>query len=69
MRYLEQGYRGDLLAIGNTTCWDKRRKGIKRVVASLKLASVLDYIEQDERESRIKKCVKCRLVLNEWDDK
>lgn len=68
MKYLERGYRSDLHAIGSTTCWDKRRRGIKIVAASLKLAGVLDVVKEDERQSRLTKQIKYRMVFSEWDE-
>lgn len=68
MGYLEEGYSKELFAIGTTTCWDKRRKGIRIVTASLKLAGVLEVVKEDERESRIKKHIVYRMVYSEWDN-
>ncbi|MDB5053293.1 MAG: hypothetical protein JWM44_1343 [Bacilli bacterium] len=65
VKYMERGYH--LYPIGATTAWEKRRRALKKVAASLKLAGVLEVVKEDERESRIQKKVVYRIVFEEWD--
>jgi hypothetical protein len=67
VKYLSRGYRSDIHPIQGTTCMDKRRKGLRKMAASLKLAGVLEVVQVDERESRIKNRIIYKLVFAEWD--
>jgi hypothetical protein len=58
VKYLGRGYKTDIHAIAPTTCFDNRRRGIKKIAASLQLAGVLEVIRLDERESRIRNQIK-----------
>jgi hypothetical protein len=68
VKYMDRGYRSDIHPIAVTTCYEKRRKGIKKIAASLKLAGVLEVVKVDERESRIKKQVKYRMAFSQWEE-
>lgn len=65
-RYLEQGHK-DLHAIGMTTVWDKKRRGLKRVAASLKLCGALNLVGEEITQQRRTHRKQYRLLLSEWD--
>jgi hypothetical protein len=67
-KYLERGYRSDIHPIQGTTFFDKRRKALRKVAASLKLASILEVVEEDDTQTRIKKHIVYRMVFSEWDN-